>query len=264
MARGRMLDKVVILSKKVNAISEGAENLFYRINTCADDYGRYYAEPAILKGQVYTLRKISLKEIVKRMDEIWQIKLIELYQANGEKYLQINEFEKHQIFKADRPKKKEYPAPNEFIMRKLGGNGFQSAPTGIQMDTNGSLSKDKLSKDKIRELSIAQRNQMDSAVPPHRRIKLNLVSRIWEGILDEDRKLWAEAYPACDIEQELKKMIAWAVANPQKAKKSNYAKFITNWLKREQDSGGTKQSFGKKTETVEEYKERQRKALYGE
>lgn len=54
-----MIDRVIILSKKINSISEGAENLYYRIYVNTDDYGRYHADPEILKGQIYTRKKIS-------------------------------------------------------------------------------------------------------------------------------------------------------------------------------------------------------------
>ena len=159
IARGRMIDKVVILSKKVNTISEGAENLYYRLNINADDYGRYHAEPAIIKGQIYTLRKISLKQIENRIQELFKVRLIKLYRNNGEPYLEIVDFEKHQTFKSDRPKKAEFPEPEEYLKHQMEDNG-------IQMDTNGSLSKDnltkdKLSKDKISKLSLCLKNISD-------------------------------------------------------------------------------------------------------
>ena len=62
----------------------------------------------------------------------------------------------------------------------------------------------------------------------------------WEGIKEEDLNNWAEAYPAVDIKQELLKMREWIKANPQKGRKSNYRRFITNWLRKEQDRGGTR------------------------
>ena len=62
----------------------------------------------------------------------------------------------------------------------------------------------------------------------------------WENITDEAVALWEKAYPACDIERELTKMATWILANPKKGKKSNYSRFITNWLSRAQDNGGTK------------------------
>ena len=48
-----------------------------------------------------------------------------------------------------------------------------------------------------------------------------------------------EAYPACDIPQELKRMAAWVKANPLKRKK-NWDAFIVRWLTKTQDRGGTK------------------------
>ena len=139
MARGRMIDKVVILSKKINAVSEGTENMYYRININADDFGRYYAEPEILKGQIYTIRKISLKEIRRRLDELWKIGLIKIYPINDERYLEIIDFEKHQIFKSDRPKKGEHPEPKGYLKYEPES---KMEPLGNQMDTNGSLRKE--------------------------------------------------------------------------------------------------------------------------
>lgn len=68
----------------------------------------------------------------------------------------------------------------------------------------------------------------------------------WEGIGEGDIASWKDAYPACDIDLELKRMLVWLKANPKKAVKSNYRRFITNWLSRTQDKGGTKGtlSFG--------------------
>ena len=74
MARGRMIDKVIILSRKINAISEGAENLYYRIYVNTDDFGLFHADPEILKGQIYTLRKdITIEIIQNRLDELIEI-----------------------------------------------------------------------------------------------------------------------------------------------------------------------------------------------
>lgn len=62
----------------------------------------------------------------------------------------------------------------------------------------------------------------------------------WIGITDQDREKWKEAYPDCDIEGELIRMHEWLVSNPAKANKTNWRRFITNWLGNSQkDSGGT-------------------------
>lgn len=56
----------------------------------------------------------------------------------------------------------------------------------------------------------------------------------WIGIGDSDKSEWAKAFPAVVIDQELAKMSAWLKANPSN-RKSNFRRFITNWLTRAQD-----------------------------
>lgn len=53
-----------------------------------------------------------------------------------------------------------------------------------------------------------------------------------------DKNDWARAFPACNIERQLSQMHAWLAANPAKARKSNWRRFIVNWLTRSQDRGG--------------------------
>lgn len=60
----------------------------------------------------------------------------------------------------------------------------------------------------------------------------------WQGITDPDRAAWAVAYPTCDIRRQLAAADQWLRANPTKATKSLWRKFITNWLGRSQDRGG--------------------------
>jgi hypothetical protein len=66
----------------------------------------------------------------------------------------------------------------------------------------------------------------------------------WSGIDPGRLDRWAKAYPACDITRQLAAMSAWLAANPARARKSNYERFITNWLAREQDKGGDMRSNG--------------------
>jgi predicted phage replisome organizer len=66
----------------------------------------------------------------------------------------------------------------------------------------------------------------------------------WENITEMDLEQWRIAYPACNVEAELNRMHMWLKANPTK-RKGNYRKFITNWLSRTQDKGGTKPALNK-------------------
>lgn len=73
----------------------------------------------------------------------------------------------------------------------------------------------------------------------------SLSSLSWIGIEDKDKEHWGAAYPACDIEIELKKMIEWIKANPEKGVKKDYRRFIVNWLSKQQDRGGTIRAGGR-------------------
>jgi hypothetical protein len=61
--------------------------------------------------------------------------------------------------------------------------------------------------------------------------------------------LWASAYPAVDVALELTQAHAWAVANPEKRKK-NWRRFLTNWMAREQERGGSRR--GRQAPATEE------------
>lgn len=67
------------------------------------------------------------------------------------------------------------------------------------------------------------------------------------GITDEHRERWKLAFPACDIDRQFAQMDVWLTANPREAKKSNWLRFITAWLKREQDRGGDARSDRRST-----------------
>ncbi len=66
----------------------------------------------------------------------------------------------------------------------------------------------------------------------------------WQGITDADRQGWAVAYPAALLTQELAKAEEWLRAHPSRAVRKNWRKFLTGWLSRCQDKGGTNRTLG--------------------
>lgn len=60
----------------------------------------------------------------------------------------------------------------------------------------------------------------------------------WNNISQSHRKEWSKSFPAVDISMELKQMDSWLRGNPRKAVKSNWERFIVNWMTKSQDSGG--------------------------
>jgi hypothetical protein len=68
----------------------------------------------------------------------------------------------------------------------------------------------------------------------------------WGGITDADRTEWAHAYPGAVLAQELAKATAWLRANPQRAGRRNWRRFLVGWLQRCQDKGGTNREPGRR------------------
>ena len=70
----------------------------------------------------------------------------------------------------------------------------------------------------------------------------------WRGITPADRQEWATAFPGAVLDQELAKATAWLRANPKRAGRRNWRRFIVNWLQRCQDKGGTVREPGRRPE----------------
>lgn len=83
--------------------------------------------------------------------------------------------------------------------------------------------------------------EKDSSEPkspaPEQKVSWSLTGG-WLNITDADRADWKVAYPACDINRQLAAMTDWLKANPAKAHKKQWRRFIGNWLSRSQERGG--------------------------
>lgn len=88
---------------------------------------------------------------------------------------------------------------------------------------------------------------LDKSNPPALRKKAQVVnfdSQVgsFSNIPDAQFQVWLDAYPAVNVQLELQKATAWLMANP-KHKKSNYLRFINNWLNRAQDKSRPANGF---------------------
>ena len=113
------------------------------------------------------------------------------------------------------------------------------------------VTPDKTRQDKIREELPAA--PVATSEPPKRRTRSRPDAAIswtadagWQGITEADRQEWRLAYPACDLAGELARATSWLRANPTKAHKSNWRKFVVGWLTRSQDRGGTNRTSGQR------------------
>ena len=65
--------------------------------------------------------------------------------------------------------------------------------------------------------------------------KVGFVNGKWIGVTKEQLDAWMEAYPAVEIQAQLKLAAAWILSNPMTAPKSNFGRFLNTWLTRQQN-----------------------------
>jgi hypothetical protein len=101
-----------------------------------------------------------------------------------------------------------------------------------------------------------------SKVKESKRILFSQTEKRFESVDAEMMNFFISKFPAVNVQEELLKMEAWIVANP-KNKKSNYERFIVNWLTKAQDKAkpmGGGSSVGKYSAgAMEWYRQQQEK-----
>lgn len=218
----------------------------------ADDEGYFRAHPSLIRGELMPYTEKS-SHIPKMLEALQSIGFLTLYNTDhGEPMGHVTNFLEHQRINrptASKHSRKTHPQLTEssviaqpsltdssLLEREQGtgkgkGNGILSAPDGAGPSGDGS----------------AQVSPADPSEGSGQKKKKGGAARDalawtpeggWTGFTGD---LWDElsqAYPACDIRRQMLAMEQWLKANPVKARKSNWRKFVTNWLAKEQDRGG--------------------------
>lgn len=95
-------------SERVNKLTDAGEVFFTRLIMMADDYGRYYGNPALLRSYLFPLKEKTQSEITEAVRECIGAGLVAQYSAGGKVFLQIQNFGQRL-----RQRKPLFPAPSE-------------------------------------------------------------------------------------------------------------------------------------------------------
>lgn len=113
MAERRMLSKCISVSEKVNSLPDIFDMLLYTwIIPHADDFGRLAGSPAKVKALVVPMLDKTVKDVELALSHLHQNGLINWYEVDGTKYIQIENFEAHQTGLHKRTRSK-FPDPPE-------------------------------------------------------------------------------------------------------------------------------------------------------
>lgn len=130
MARKRMIDPGFWTDEKLGTCSRDERLLFMGLISNADDDGRLPGHPALLKSMIFPYDyDITPEDVEKWAQNLFKKQLIAIYKANGQTYIWVCNFSKHQSIKKKTDSKLPAPPDDPF------GNGGEHIPH--QLPTNG-------------------------------------------------------------------------------------------------------------------------------
>lgn len=90
----RIIREGILTSGRVNRLSSGAELFYRRLLNVVDDYGRYHAHPTLLRAGTFPMKMDVVKDehVTKWLAEAVVAGLVREYTANGQKYLEVQDF----------------------------------------------------------------------------------------------------------------------------------------------------------------------------
>lgn len=154
----------------------------------------------------------------------------------------IPNWNKHQTLDSYEKKKERdriYQAERRARQKEI---AEKSSDASLEKSSDVAISDIEREEDKERDKEKAfktispESKQVLPSEPPVITIPLNDGSEFFvtQSVVDEYKRL----YPAVNVEQELRNMRGWCLANPSRRKtKRGVARFINGWLAKEQDKG---------------------------
>ena len=197
-------------SETVNSLSDAAEVFFVRLIMSADDEGRFYGDPKLLKSYLYPLKKKRVADIPHWIAECVNAGLIVEYEVNGKRYLQILNFGQPEPHEAS-----HFPPMDD--VHRLRGNEKISSPTTPSLEEIGRKPSNSAHARKRDKIFFAYEG--DGKI---------------HGITERQLQYWIDMLPGINVEEELKKASSWLDAN-RKCRKYDVKRFLVNWLLKAQD-----------------------------
>jgi len=242
MARTRSLKPQFFKNDLLAECQPLARLLFSGLWCMADAEGRLEYRPLRVKAEVLPYDECCVDQLV---DELEQRGFVRRYTVDDVTILVIPKFLDHQRPHPKEPTESFPPeendgAGNKFVqaVNKSGTAGNKFVRAVYVCASNPSPSYPSTFN------PLIPLPPSESAALPKRQPQKDSISwdsvEGWQGITDSDRDAWATAYPAAALPTELAKAGEWLKSNETKARRSNWRKFLTGWLSRCQDGGGTR------------------------
>ena len=246
MARTRSIKPSFFKNEFLAECEPMARLLFVGLWTLADRDGRLELRPMRIKAELFPYENCDIGGLLQQLADRG---FVRAYESGDKKVLEITKFAEHQRCHPDE-KAEGLPPPDESAEIAL--NPERNAKPGNAAHEPGNFPANCALYPSSFNPSTSSLVPTSKPAKPVRSTAKPLFhwdcESGWQGITDADRGEWRDAYPAADIGQELAKATAWLKANPTRAKRKNWRKFLVSWLSRCQDSGGSRRERGNRPE----------------
>lgn len=198
----RFLKPGITTSQRFNAVSYAAQTFYIRLITLVDDFGRYDAEPRLLRSHAFpfgdpTGRSISEKALTEMCEQLSASGLAVFYKtSDGKKYLELIRW----VEKA-RANKSKFPAFDESCEQMFADANKCSSPSSSSSSSSS-----------IRRHS-PNGSQVNTSEPQS--------DEIWLVSLKE-----SPAYQGIDVIREHAKMIVWCRENKKQATRRRFIRWL--------------------------------------
>lgn len=236
----RVIKESIKRSAQVDSLTWFEEVVFYRLIVTADDYGCVDGRTVLLKNDLFPLRdNITRKAIDDAISKLVSVGLLCTYTVNDMPYLFFPTWEKHQRI---RNKRRKYPEPPyaDLTVNCRSNDSQTSASYRPESESNPNPNPES------EDIGAEQPAGRSTPAPAPSDFDIPLNDGSAYNVPLKDIATYRRLYPAVDVEAELRGMIGWCLSNPKRRKTSAGVKgFITRWLKKTQDAGGTHRQIAK-------------------
>lgn len=236
----RIIREALITSEKINKLTPQEESFFVRLMLRADDFGRYYANPKLLKSGLYPLRdNIRDTDMIRWLAACQKADLLHCYEVDGKRYIEVYDFGQRV-----RSAKSKFPAPNEGNP-SFADNCQQMSDTCLTDGSNCPPNSYSYSEAHSESKTESEAYSCPEPAPQASGLDEEAIlvfpckgtgKKSWP-LMEAKIAEWAEAFPAIDVLSECRKARQWLIDHPDRQKTyAGMLKYLNGWLSRSQDS----------------------------
>lgn len=188
MARKRMIDPALWLSEDFSKLSIMARLVWIGLISQADDEGRGRANPVYIKSTLFAYDEdMGLSKITKALNEIMNVMSISVYEVDGKRYYQLDNWDKFQTINR--------PTPSQIPPKNGASKDIHGTLTEHSLNTHGTLTNNSLPnininiKEKERNNTLINKSVKKESAHPTKedviayakiRDRLDLAIKFWE------------------------------------------------------------------------------------